>query len=89
VWGIVQGKVRITARAQNTARLERLLTANFGSESGAKTLPSGISQGGAMLKLNFPKWLVPQKSEAKERFAQFLHARLQEIVLTVEMEDFG
>lgn len=54
VWGIVDGKVRFSARNNDiTTPLDDLLRECFGEKSGAKLTPDGRGEGGGLIDLDF------------------------------------
>lgn len=60
VWGVIGNTVRISARCTDISTpLDEFLRSRFGDKAGAKLLPDGRSEGGALMELDFPFWLVP------------------------------
>jgi nanoRNase/pAp phosphatase (c-di-AMP/oligoRNAs hydrolase) len=62
VWGVVEGEesksVRVCARSEDlTLNLNQFLKERFGARSGAKTLPDGAGEGGALVQLDVGPWL--------------------------------
>jgi nanoRNase/pAp phosphatase (c-di-AMP/oligoRNAs hydrolase) len=62
VWGVVEtdngNNVRVCARSEDlTLNLNQFLKERFGERSGAKTLPDGAGEGGALIQLEIGPWL--------------------------------
>jgi len=57
IWGIINKKVRISARSRDLSTpLDEFLAQKFGKSSGAKLAPNGRGEGGAILDLNLGFW---------------------------------
>jgi nanoRNase/pAp phosphatase (c-di-AMP/oligoRNAs hydrolase) len=70
VWGIIDGKVRISARNSNLSDpLDDFIT-RFGPFGGAKLTPDGRGEGGAMLKLDLGDWLIDETKEIVEKMVR-------------------
>ncbi|MEL7340205.1 MAG: DHH family phosphoesterase [Bacteroidota bacterium] len=58
VWGLINGRVRISARNQDlTTPLDNFLKKRFGPSSGAKFTPDGKGEGGATIDEGLEYWL--------------------------------
>lgn len=70
IWGIIDGKVRISARNSNLSDpLDDFIT-RFGPFGGAKLTPDGRGEGGAMLKLDLGDWLIEDTKEIVEQMVR-------------------
>lgn len=63
--GEVTAKIRVCARSEDyTTRLGETLSERFGDKSGAKTLPDGTAEGGALFELpGMGPWLKDEEME--------------------------
>ena len=58
-------KVRISVRTDDvTLALDVHLKKIFGPASGAKVAKDGVGEGGALVVLDFPNWMLPETQEA-------------------------
>lgn len=73
-WGIINGNLRVCARSNDTDPLDEKLRTLFGDNSGAKLLPGGTAEGGALVDIGLDLWLVP---ETEEKMCDLVHERLK------------
>ncbi len=80
VWGIINQKVRISARSRDLSTpLDEFLEKKFGESSGAKLAPNGRGEGGAILDLNLGFWYSEQ---IEEEIETLVTNRLREVMFS-------
>jgi len=82
VWGIINDKVRISARNTNlTVPLGDFLKNRFGPKSGAKLAPDGCGEGGGIIDLDLGFWIGETN---KDSVLQMVTDRINELVFSPE-----
>ena len=80
VWGIINQKVRISARSRDLSTpLDEFLEKKFGESSGAKLAPNGRGEGGAILDLNLGFWY---SEKIEEEIETLVTNRLREVMFS-------
>ncbi|SRR6056297_844769 len=80
VWGIIEHKVRISARSRDLSiPLDDFLKKKFGKTSGAKLAPNGRGEGGAIIDFNLGFWY---SDNVKDEIESLATKRLQEVMFS-------
>lgn len=71
VWGVVNNKVRVSARCNNLSTpLDAFLKKRLGEKSGAKLTPDGRGEGGGLMELDLRPWVIPETAEQVEQLVR-------------------
>jgi hypothetical protein len=92
VWGIIENpsiadgvNVRLSARSENLSiPLETFLRDRFGPTCGAKFTPTGRGEGGALLKLVLPNWLVDNENGGGKELEALVGSQIEKLVFSGE-----
>lgn len=81
VWGIIDNRVRLSARASDPSiNLNDFLKDRFEGQGGAKMTPDGRSEGGAMLDLELSFWLTHMPDKSRNKIGVIVQETIEHVV---------